>query len=137
MDANTASALDRLSPLQHARQVQLMMQSMLADRFALRAHSSTRTLPVYELRIAKSGCKMKKSPVDAGGAAEFSNGKIEARSTSITMLALNLSSTLGQVVVDKTGLQGSYDFTLEWAPEGAAIDLHGIRGAAWPEAGRS
>ncbi|MGA3101656.1 MAG: M56 family metallopeptidase [Terracidiphilus sp.] len=119
MDANTASALDRLSPLQHARQVQLMMQSMLADRFALRAHSSTRTLPVYELRIAKSGCKMKKSPVDAGGAAEFSNGKIEARSTSITMLALNLSSTLGQVVVDKTGLQGSYDFTLEWAPEGA------------------
>jgi bla regulator protein blaR1 len=119
MDADTAAALDRLPPLQHSKQVQLMMQSMLADRFALRAHYSTRILPVYELRIAKSGYKMKKSPVDAGGNAMFSNGKIEAQSTSMTMLALNLSGMMGQVVVDKTGLQGSYDFALEWAPEGA------------------
>ncbi len=120
MDAGTASALDRLPPLQHSRQLQLMMQSMLADRFALRAHSSTRILPVYELRIAKSGCKMKKSAVDAGGNAMFSNGKIEAQSTSMTMFALNLSGMMGRVVVDKTGLQGGYDFALEWAPEGAA-----------------
>jgi uncharacterized protein (TIGR03435 family) len=119
MDADTAAALDRLPPLQHSKQMQLMMQSMLADRFALRAHYSTRILPVYELRIAKSGYKMKKSPDDAGGSAMFSNGKIEAQSTSMTMLALNLSGMMGQVVVDKTGLQGSYDFALEWAPEGA------------------
>jgi uncharacterized protein (TIGR03435 family) len=119
MDADTAAALDRLPPQQHSKQVQLMMQSMLAERFALRAHYSTRILPVYELRVAKSGYKMKKSAVDAGGNAMFSNGKIEAQSTSMTMLSLNLSGMMGQAVVDKTGLQGSYDFALEWAPEGA------------------
>ena len=119
MDADTAAALDRLPLPQHSKQVQLMMQSMLADRFALRAHYSTRILPVYELRIAKSGNKMKKSAVNAGGSAMFSNGKIEAQSTSMTMLALNLSGMMGHTVVDKTGLQGSYDFALEWAPEGA------------------
>lgn len=119
MDADTAAALDRLPPLQHSKQVQLMMQSMLVDRFALRAHYSTRILPVYELRIAKGGYKMKKSLVDAGGSAMFSNGKIEAQSTSMAMLALNLSGMMGKVVMDKTGLQSSYDFALEWAPEGA------------------
>ena len=119
MDADTTAALDRLPPLQHSKQVQLMMQSLLAERFALRSHYTTRILSVYELRIAKNGYKMKKSSVDAGGNAMFSNGKIEAQSTSMTMLALNLSGMMGHAVIDKTGLQGNYDFALEWAPEGA------------------
>jgi uncharacterized protein (TIGR03435 family) len=32
---------------------------------------------------------------------------------------MNLSSTVGRIIVDNTELAGGYDFTLEWAPLGA------------------
>jgi uncharacterized protein (TIGR03435 family) len=36
-----------------------MMQSLLADRFGLKVHRVTKQLPVYELKVAKGGPKMK------------------------------------------------------------------------------
>ena len=54
-------------------QLQLMIQSMLQDRFQLKSHMETRELPIYNLVVAKDGPKMKKSedqtapPFLAGG----------------------------------------------------------------------
>jgi len=42
-------------------QNQLMIQSMLEDRFQLKAHMETRELPVYNLVVAKDGPKIKAS----------------------------------------------------------------------------
>src|SRR5262245_58811600 len=42
-------------------QTQLMIQSMLEDRFQLKAHMETRELPVYNLVVAKDGLKIKSS----------------------------------------------------------------------------
>ena len=42
-------------------QLQLMVQSMLEDRFRLKAHMETRELPIYHLVVAKDGPKIKKS----------------------------------------------------------------------------
>src|SRR5262245_36201830 len=42
-------------------QLQLMIQSMLEDRFQLKAHKETRELPVYHLVVAKDGAKLKAS----------------------------------------------------------------------------
>jgi uncharacterized protein (TIGR03435 family) len=42
-------------------QVQLMVQSMLEDRFQLKAHMETRELPVYDLVVGKDGSKIKAS----------------------------------------------------------------------------
>jgi len=42
-------------------QLQLMIQSMLEDRFQLKAHMETRELPVYNLVVAKDGPKIKAS----------------------------------------------------------------------------
>jgi uncharacterized protein (TIGR03435 family) len=42
-------------------QLQLMMQSMLEDRFQLRAHMETRDLPIYNLVVAKDGPRIKAS----------------------------------------------------------------------------
>jgi uncharacterized protein (TIGR03435 family) len=39
-------------------QVQLMVQSMLEDRFQLKAHMETRELPIYNLVVAKDGPKL-------------------------------------------------------------------------------
>ena len=42
-------------------QMQMMIQSMLEDRFQLKAHMETRELPIYNLVVAKDGPKMKPS----------------------------------------------------------------------------
>jgi bla regulator protein blaR1 len=42
-------------------QTQLMWQSMLEDRFQLKAHLETRDLPIYNLVVGKDGPKIKKS----------------------------------------------------------------------------
>lgn len=42
-------------------QVQLMVQSMLEERFQLKAHMETRELPIYNLVVAKDGPKIKAS----------------------------------------------------------------------------
>src|SRR5215510_4844795 len=54
-------------------QMQLMLQSMLEDRFQLKAHMETREQPIYNLVVAKDGLKLKRSedqtppPITANG----------------------------------------------------------------------
>jgi uncharacterized protein (TIGR03435 family) len=36
-----------------------MLQTLLAQRFAVKVHRETRVLPAYELTVAKSGSKLK------------------------------------------------------------------------------
>ncbi len=57
--------------------VQLMIQSMLEERFQLKAHMETRELPIYHLVVAKDGPKIKPSsdqtpgPFQAVGAPQL------------------------------------------------------------------
>ena len=44
-------------------------------------------------------------------------GKITATDAQLSMLVTTLSRDLGRTIIDKTGLTGNYDFTLEFAPE--------------------
>jgi len=104
-----------------------MFQQILTDRFKLATHHETRELPVYQLVIGKNGSRLKESaPGDpASGTPQrrgmmFSRGKVTATGASVSMLIAPLSRQLGRTIVDKTGLTGSYDFTLEWTPDNAA-----------------
>jgi uncharacterized protein (TIGR03435 family) len=119
MDADTVAALARLSPADRSKQMQLMMQPILADRFALKFHHENKELPIYELRVANGGVKLAKSSPDGGGRGTYSSGKIDAQGVSMENLAANLSFIAGRMVRDKTELTGTYDLTLEYAPEGA------------------
>jgi uncharacterized protein (TIGR03435 family) len=120
MDADTTRALRKLPPMEQWIQMQLMLQAMLADRFALKAHRETKDLPIYELTVAKGGSKMKQTaPDSSGGNANYASGKVTAHQISVESLAANLSFAVGRVIVNKTGLEGGYDFTLDYAPDGA------------------
>jgi uncharacterized protein (TIGR03435 family) len=120
MDADTTRALRKLPQMEQWKQMQLMLQAMLADRFALKAHRETRDLPIYELTVAKSGSKMKQTtPDSSGGSANYASGKVTAHQISIESVAANLSFAVGRVIVNKTGLEGGYDFALDYAPDGA------------------
>ena len=43
-----------------------------------------------------------------------------ARGATLQQLARSLSQFLGRTVVDRTGLPGTFDIDLEWAPEETA-----------------
>jgi uncharacterized protein (TIGR03435 family) len=47
-------------------------------------------------------------------------GHFEAEGGNTQMLARVLSQQLGRTVVDKTGLTGAYDYTLQWTPDDAS-----------------
>jgi bla regulator protein blaR1 len=105
-------------------QLRPMMQALLADRFKLTFHRETKEMPVYALVVGKNGPKMHESErhEDAEGRGgtqiRMSRGQITAQAMSMAMLANQLSNRLGRNVLDKTGLTGNYDFTLEFTPEG-------------------
>jgi uncharacterized protein (TIGR03435 family) len=110
---------------------QQMMQRALADRFKLKVRTETKTLPVYELVLAKGGPKLKetnpggnypngiKGPdgIARGGVMQMQNGKLTGQGVPIANLTGNLSRNLERTVIDKTGLTGKYDFTLTWKPD--------------------
>ena len=101
-----------------------MFQSILTDRFKLVVHHETRELTVYVLTVGKGGPKFKQSAPDNPASTTprrrgmMSNrGKLTATDTQISTLVTILSRQLGRNIIDKTGLTGNYDFTLEWTPD--------------------
>ncbi len=121
-------------------QVRVMWQNLLAERFGLMLHHEAREFRVDELAIGKGGAKLKESAEDAaavmaGKPPELKEGKISGPGMIVTImpgangaLAMHayaksmpmsrLTSLLGNQVnlpvLDKTGLDGYYDFTLEF-----------------------
>lgn len=125
-DAEVA-AMGKLLPEEKFERFRLMMQSLLADRFKLKVSTQMKEIPVYALVVAKDGphlTEAKVSPEEtmhhmptlAGG----SKGELKAGMVSMTMFTWWLSGradTGNRVVIDATGLKGSYDFTLNWTPD--------------------
>ncbi len=99
-----------------------ILQSLLADRFKLRVHEVTKQLPVYEIVVAKGGPKLKafnKSELGAdhvpGRGLWGREGVARFVGVRLLFLAGFLSERLGRLVIDKTRLTGSYNFTLTGA----------------------
>ena len=97
----------------------LMLQSLLADRFKLVLHKDTKPLPAYALVVAKNGCKLKPVEGGHGSRSSWGRGKATMERGSMEGLANALSRILDRPVADETGLQGVFNFTLEWTPDGA------------------
>jgi bla regulator protein BlaR1 len=121
-----------------------MLIPLLAERFNLKYHHETREMPTYMLTVAKGGTKLAASKpepaddqtppplggtapkgIDTRGRMMMSPGRIESQATSLDMLAHALAPQLGRTVVDKTGLTGRYDFTLQWTPDNAPPPMLG------------
>jgi uncharacterized protein (TIGR03435 family) len=130
------------------QQFQLMLQSALAQRFKLRVHREIAEVPVYALVLAasdgKPGPHLGTSGIDCEELARankpppplpatvasqnrpisvcstrIGNGVLAARSTTMPRFATNLSAIVDRMVLDKTGLTGSFDIDLEWTPDPA------------------
>ena len=120
--ARSSGALQGTPDRLARRQLALMLQSLLADRFQLRLHHDTKVLPVFVLNVAKNGPKLVTAPtrdcteapstpspchVFHGGPARGASGK----TVNMSDLANNLTF-LGRPVVDRTGIRGDFDIDL-------------------------
>jgi len=100
------------------KQMMVMLQQLLADRFALAIHRETRDLPLYSLEVAKGGPRFQASKDQ--GETEFrifQRRQVTARRATLAPLMEAMAWLLGRPVVDKTGLTGLYDYKLEWTPD--------------------
>ena len=132
------SNLLKLSREDRDREVHLMQQALLADRFGLKVHVETRDLPVFDLVIDKGGAKLlpaepAPSPVPANRSVDAGEPAQQRTATHIGSRAMNVTSGItlqtlttmlarqpevdGRLVLDKTGLTGKYVFTLHWQPQ--------------------
>jgi uncharacterized protein (TIGR03435 family) len=122
-----------------ASHVMQMIRMLLTERFRLMAHKEQRDLPVFVLTVARSdgtlgpnlrrsgsGCSVpaekRAGPSSCG--MQRRRGYLEGRGMTLeTILLHGLLPVLDRVVIDKTGLKGDFDWTLEWnADPGAQSD---------------
>jgi uncharacterized protein (TIGR03435 family) len=142
-----------------------MLQNLLAERFQMKTHKESKDLPVYALIVGKNGPKLKKSedtgdaPVmvgpegakvalprgSAGAMMMDGTGKMTISRTTMPRFADSLSRMLDRPVLDMTGVEGTYDVTLEVSMEdlvgmkrmaggaGGAVMVHGGGGGGASE----
>jgi len=129
-------------PGQGPTRLQLMIRSLLADRFKLAAHTETKDQPIYALVLARSdgrlGPSLKKSETDCAAlmaargrgpvappapgtpmpcGIRIGMGNISVGGSTLAQFANSLGMFVGRIVQDRTGLTGAYDFDLTWTPD--------------------
>jgi uncharacterized protein (TIGR03435 family) len=143
-------------------QMRLMVQDLLRERFGLKAHYETREISSLEMTLKKPGvtgpklrphsdgpkCAEEGGPATADGvfppvcamyAAQTTPEHlvlVGSRNTTLALIAAQASQLgrLGKTVVDRTGLTGRWDFTLQFAPEPGMLPLPPGASSAPPEA---
>lgn len=114
------------------------LRQLLADRFKLTVHRETRAVPSYQLVLARAdgrlGPGLRRSSTDCAqpsAAAENvrspcgfqsfpgkTSGRVPIGDLARRVLPTGVGD--GRPIEDKTGLQGTFEFTLEWTPDAAA-----------------
>jgi uncharacterized protein (TIGR03435 family) len=127
-------------------QVQAMLQTLLEDRFKMTVHKEKRVLPAYALTLAKGGAKFQAVPPEPGedgkgrpgGMMRVGRGHLEATKVPMSQVADMLTNILARPVVDSTGIEGVFDFKLDYTPDentpGMAMKL-GLALGPRPEGG--
>ena len=101
------------------KQLQTMLQTLLADRFGLTVRHERKEMPVYALQVGKDGPKLRPAMhADAPVMFRvFQRRQITAENAPLENLTDVLTWLLGRPVLDRTGLEGSFDYKLEWSPD--------------------
>jgi uncharacterized protein (TIGR03435 family) len=149
MDAERYDIVAKVPVGATKEQVNVMWQNLLAERFGVTLHHEFKEFKVEELVVAKGGHKLKESAEDPAapppsGPPQFgksgelivpglvtmismgSNGPSAhsvAKAQPLSKLTTMLGNQLNRPVLDKTGLTGLYDFSLEFTPDLSGIPM--------------
>jgi uncharacterized protein (TIGR03435 family) len=138
-DARLAKLTDNEVRLEKRNAIRML----LAERLGLKTHLETRNSSIYHLVVGKGGVKMQAVPAPpppvngeappppppANVQAHGSQHGLEFVGSNAPMRAITgaLSSMVEAPVVDKTGLTGTYNYTLQFGREWSANDPE-----SWP-----
>jgi uncharacterized protein (TIGR03435 family) len=149
MEAKPEGNIDR-------KQMWLMVQTLLADRFKLALHRETRELPAYVLTVTRAG--LKQAPPKEGGcvtpepdappplprpgmARPCGKVMIDMSSLGLRMSGSKISigefiRTLAMImdrpVIDKTGIATEFEVSLDFTPDQSTAGLPGSGGPRDP-----
>ena len=143
---------------QSLQQMYVMLQGLLLDRFDLTVHRDQRDVPGYALVLARrdgrSGPNIHPSakdcesvaakPLDSAAAqAEYDGcspqiglARLRMEGYRVSFLVEGLKRIFEKPVVDKTGLSGTFDMELSWAPDPTLMPA-GVPGQGVPAEGPS
>jgi len=123
LDEDRFDIIAKAAPGSSTDAMREMLQVLLADRFRLAIHREQKDMPIYALVPSKQGPKLK--PAAGAGAPKctpnsITDGKAHRTCTNFNMD--DLAHTLPQlapfyfdrVVVNLTGIEGTYDIQLDW-----------------------
>ncbi len=102
-----------------AEELRPRLRRLLEDRFKLAAHHEQREVDGFALVVAKGGPKLKPAsgePEPSGRAGIYPGG-LHIMNANLSWFATNLKSPAGRPVVDKTGIEGNYDFEMRYSLE--------------------
>lgn len=131
--------------------VRLMLRTLLADRFQLRTHKQIRELAVYALIVARTdrrlGPGLVRSATDCEAlrkgtpppfepgrripcGARRTAGNLSGGGLTLAGVANHLAGFLDRPVLDRTGVEGAFDFDLLWTPDQQALPLDDLAARA-------
>ena len=133
-DAKLAKLTDNEVRLEKRNAIRVL----LGERLGLKTHFETRNSAIYNLVVAKGGVKMQvvpspPPPQDGETPAAPPPANVQARGSqhglefigsnaSMRAIAAPLSAMVEMPVVDKTGLTGTYNYTLQFGREWSESD---------------
>lgn len=114
----------------NAEQIRIMIRKLLADRFALKFHKDKRDMSAYVLTVGKDGHKLKPTQLNgnlpglgiAPGTGGITLNMVNATIPDFTQFLQSL--VLDRPVVDKTGIQGRFDYQCTFAPDESQFGGH-------------
>jgi len=138
LDWNHYDIIAKAPPSTSRETLQLMLQSLLAERFSLVVHKGTAPMPSYVLTVqsgktrlkesdgkGESGCMGQPPPADQSADA-VPQIRVTCHNETMEKFAGDVYGMAGGAylaypVVDSTGLKGAFDFDLMWTPRPALI----------------
>ncbi len=97
-----------------------MVQTLLEDRFKLKFHTEKKEMSVLALVVGKDGYRLPPpkeattgNALDSTSSLSGDHGQMIFRNMAIQGLVNTMSNMLRTVIIDGTGIEGRYDFTLD------------------------
>jgi uncharacterized protein (TIGR03435 family) len=110
------------------------LQTAVLKKLGYSAHEETRDTEVWVLKVENSGLSgLTVSPDNEKGGASVRDGKLLLTHQRLSIIMGGLSQGLNRPVVDKTGLDKFYNFSVPWTLEvqqkmqGGAFSLEGVK----------
>ncbi len=111
-------------------QIRIMIRKLLADRFALKFHHDQREMSAYVLTVGKDGHKLKPTQIKGNlpgigirpGTGGITLNMVNATISDFTGFLQIL--VLDRPVVDKTGIQGRFDYQCTFTPDDSQFGGH-------------